>query len=97
MQLAQKPLERRAQSRRQISMKAIAKIAGFGGVPCTVVNVSPMGAMIVFEQPLAIPDTFVLLVPSCWFEAECEVRHRSADRAGVLFSSSRIEALARFS
>jgi hypothetical protein len=97
MELAIKPIERRARARVSVDLQAIIKVGGFAGLPCMVRNVSPMGALIVFDRPTIFPSTFRLIVPEKWFEAECEVRHRSPTRAGVVFTSHLREALARFS
>lgn len=89
--------ERRAHKRRELSLAAVVKVNGSRGLSCRVINASPMGASLVFDHPTAVPDVFTLVVPEIWFEAECEVRHRSPARVGFLFLTSRREALASFS
>lgn len=97
MNLEMQPVERRLRTRSRVALNAFVKVQGFDGIPCTVENVSPNGALIVFRRPTIVPNSFTLVIPDSWFQADCDVRHRSADRAGVLFTSSRLEALARFS
>lgn len=89
-------LERRARRRLQTQLSASVVFAEGGRMDCTVVNISPMGAMLVFAQPTILPDEFKIVIPECLFECECEIRHRTTDRAGVLFTTNRREALARF-
>jgi len=97
MQTERVSKERRARPRTNVMLSASIKVANGGNLMCTVMNVSPMGALIVFSGATLVPENFKLSIPECFFEAECRVRHRSADRVGVLFETNRREALARFS
>lgn len=89
-------VERRKTGRLQTNIAGIAKSQTGEAAKCSIKNISPMGAFLSFEQPTIIPKQFKLLVPECWFEAECEVRHSSKNGVGVVFTSNRREALARF-
>lgn len=60
-------------------------------------NISTMGALVEFQHATILPSRFKLLVPEHWFEADCEVRHSAPREVGLLFTSNRREALARFS
>ena len=93
---AEFPLERRARSRTDVSLQATVKSYGASEIQCRVANVSPMGALIVFDRPTSVATSIVLTIPDRWFVAECEVRHQSDNHAGVMFVSNRREALARF-
>lgn len=91
------PVERRRTSRQQVALQAIIKFPGAPGIPCTIQNVSPNGALIAFQGPTILPDKFVLIIPEKWFQSECIVRHKSAFHLGVMFVTNLREALARLS
>ena len=90
-----RPHERRAAIRTAVASKGWIQVAG-QKFNCSIVNISAMGGLIVFEKPTFVPSTFRIFVPEYWFEADCEIRHRGPDRVGVLFTSSRQEAISRF-
>ena len=90
--------DRRSSRRRSVFLRAKVKLPEITTpVHCVVRNISPMGALIHFEKPTPVPARFKLVIESDFFEAECEVRHVSGDMVGVEFTSSRLEALARYS
>ncbi len=90
------PDERRTQPRKEV---AIAAKVGFRDQPpiaCIVRNISAMGAMLEFAKPVELPAVIRIIIETEMFAADCEVRHQAGLRAGVLFTSSRLEAMARF-
>lgn len=89
-------VERRKTCRLEINLDGIVKSRTGATIPCTVKNVSSMGAFLEFERPTILPKQFKLAIAQHMFEAECEVRHRTPTCVGVLFSSNRREALACF-
>ncbi len=88
--------DRRASQRRDCSFQARIKIAGEPPIPCKVINVSAMGALLQLNVVMGLPPVFKLIVDSEMFEAECEVRHQTGVNVGVLFTSNRLEAMAKF-
>jgi hypothetical protein len=56
-----------------------------------------MGAQLEFGRGIELPLAFRLTIPDEMFAADCELRQQSGCAAGVLFTSARLEALARFS
>lgn len=91
------PVERRGHERECVSLEAIVKFPGAPGIPCTIQNISPNGALITFANPTILPNTLTLIIPEKWFQSECVVRHRSAHHLGVTFVTNLREALARLS
>lgn len=89
-------LERRGHARREVDFRAFVRLPDGQALPCRVIDVSPMGARLSLREPHPLPQTFKLTIPDELFSAECECRHQSGMAAGVLFTSGRMEALARF-
>ena len=90
--------ERRSSRRRSVFLRAKVKLPGIAvPVNCVVRNISPMGALIHFERPTPTPANFKLVIEADFFQADCIVRHVSGEDVGVEFTSSRMEALARYS
>ena len=102
MTAAVKPLiphaadERRTQARKDVAIAAKIGFRDQPPVPCMVRNITAMGAMLEFAQPIELPANLRIIIESEMFAADCEVRHQTGLRAGVLFTSSRLEAMARF-
>ncbi len=48
-----------------------------------------MGALLEFEGDTVLPQFFRLVIELPAFWADCEVRHRKGNLAGVMFTSSR--------
>ncbi len=88
--------ERRAHIRHEVDYPAIVRAAGRADVAARVRDVSAMGALVEAPAGTQLPDTFRLIMPDQMFSADCEVRHRTEGRAGVLFISNRLEAMSRF-
>jgi len=55
-----------------------------------------MGALLEFGPGIEPPAAFRLTIPDALFAADCELRHQTGRQVGVLFTSGRMEALARF-
>lgn len=90
-------VERRKHCRVDLNLNAKIRVPSGSYLSCTVKNVSSMGAYVEFDGPTIVPDNFKLVIPDCWFEANCQVRHAHPHGVGVVFTSNRREALARFS
>jgi hypothetical protein len=88
--------DRREQTRRDVDWPAKIRLHDVGLVPCRVLNVSASGALVEVAGSVPLPDAFNLLIEAHDFEAACEVRHRTAGRIGVMFMSSRRDALVKF-
>lgn len=90
------PAERRQHQRREVDLAASTRFSDGTARVCQVKNISPMGALLDFGASPGLPATFRLIIASELFSAECELRHETGNQAGVLFMSSRAEALAKF-
>ena len=95
--LAQLPSERRSYQRLDVDYLAVARLADGTSISCRVKNISPMGALLEFPEARIMPANFRITIPSELFTAECEFRHQTGKYVGVLFTTGRMEALARFS
>jgi PilZ domain len=87
---------RRQSRRRDVSIPAKIGYRHQPPIACTVRNISPMGALLEFSDNIVLPETFRIVIESKMFWADCEVRHRKGNAAGVMFTSNRMEALAAF-
>lgn len=94
--LARTRPERRANLRRDVNLRAIVRLPDGRTLACRVKNISAMGALFELTHHMSLPASFRLSIPDEMFSAECERRHQAENRVGVLFMSSRAEALARF-
>ena len=81
-----RPSDRRAFGRRGSSLNGLAHIAGRAPEPCLVHNFSDGGARVEFNGGVEPPAQFRLIIAAKDFETECEVRHRSGNVVGVLFT-----------
>lgn len=95
--LAQARHERRTYQRLDVNYRGVVRLADGNSFACRVKNISPMGALIEFPEARILPAAFRLTVPDEMFSAECEFRHQTGNTVGVLFTSGRMEALAKFS
>lgn len=89
-------VERRKMCRVELSLEAVVQVPGGRLVRCILRNISSMGATVEFGRPTIVPKQFKLIVPEHLFEAYCDVRHKTRTSAGVMFTSNRREASARF-
>ena len=90
------PAERRQHQRREVDFAASVRFSDGTARACRVKNISPMGALLDLGSKPDLPATFRLIIASELFSADCELRHETGHQAGVLFTSSRAEALAKF-
>ena len=89
-QMARPYHEQRQFGRRRTLIHAIIVTAKGGPQSCIVRNVSQGGALLEVRHPQKLPSHFVLVVAADRFEADCEIRHRTANAVGVQFSEIRI-------
>lgn len=94
--LAQLPSERRSYQRIDVNYRAVVRLADGTSISCRVKNISPMGALLEFSEARILPARFRLTIPDELFSAECEFRHQTGKSVGILFTTGRMEALARF-
>ena len=94
---ASAPAERRQHQRRDVDFAGSIRFPDGTARACRVKNISPMGALLDLGAKPELPATFRLIISSEMFSADCELRHETGHQAGVLFTSSRAEALAKFS
>ncbi len=96
MRAALRTVDQRAETRIETFLKGQILLNGAVVARCTIRNISSMGALLALASAAEVPDKFKLVIPDELFETLCEVRHRSADSIGVLFTTGRRQALARF-
>ncbi len=96
MHAALKFADQRSEPRQETFLKGQLKLDGLTIARCTIRNISSMGALLSFAEQPDVPDKFKLVIPEQTFETLCEVRHRTGNAIGVLFTSGRREALVRF-
>lgn len=78
--------ERRRIPRTKVQKSAKVVIDSLSGfVPCTVRDISTLGACIEFSFALQVPDKFVLSFDSFRSARMCCVRWRAEQRVGVAF------------
>jgi hypothetical protein len=82
--------EQRQFGRRRTLIHAIVVTSNGCRQSCIVRNVSSGGALLELSDPHKLPVHFKLIVGADRFEAECEIRHRTANGVGVLFKGVRI-------
>jgi len=88
--------DRRRHQRQPANLMASVSLGGPGMIPCKVLNISAMGAMLEFAGPVILPQTFHLRIDQDFFECGCEIRHQNGLTAGLLFTSNRQRALATY-
>lgn len=64
---------------------------------CIVVNISPTGALLKLSYPVIALREITIVIPDDLFQATAVVRHQDGRTIGVEFTSSRREALAKYS
>ena len=88
MNNAQGSSDRRQFGRRWSRVHGWICIDGRPRMACHVRNFSEGGALLMVEQPLALPYTFLLEVEAIDFKIGCELRHRSENNIRVRFTSA---------
>ena len=90
--------ERRSAPRRAIDLAAQFQCRGSTDwTQCRVTNISAMGANLELSFPMIATREIRLQIMQDLFEATGEVRHQDGRNVGIEFTSSRMEALARYS
>jgi hypothetical protein len=89
-------VDRRGAVRSEVALAARICLPGSLFLPCTVRNISSMGAALELVYEAFVPLQFRLQIPDDLFEAECALKHRHGTIVGVEFISARAEALARY-
>ena len=59
-------------------------------IPCIVRNISMGGALLEVRDPKQVPNRLTLLIDADSFEADCDIRHRTAHGVGIYFRDIRI-------
>lgn len=77
--------EQRRFARRETNLAATVIIADTPPIACTIRNISDGGALIVFENPVCVPYSFILYIDGMGKPFGCEVRHHFGARVGVEF------------
>lgn len=85
-----RPVENRRFGRRRALIHAFVVTKLGHRVPCIVRNISMGGALLEVEEPKQLPKSFKLVVDADSFEADCDIRHRTAHGVGIYFSAIRI-------
>lgn len=88
--------DRRGMARRWVEIAARIRLPSGVFLPCTVRNISGMGAGLALTYEAFVPLQFRLQIPDDLFEADCQLRHRHGTSVGIEFISRRAEALARY-
>jgi hypothetical protein len=88
--------ERRFRVRRPVDLQACVDLGSLGKLPCRVVNISEMGAMLILSKLTILPIFFRLLISRDLFEADCSVRHQDGSYVGLVFTSNRQRAMALY-
>jgi methyl-accepting chemotaxis protein len=88
--------DRRGPVRKDVALAAKVGFRDRPPVACIVRNISAMGALLEFSSSVVVPEQFRIIIESEMFTADCEVRHHTGRTVGVMFTSSRLEAMARF-
>ena len=90
-------LDRRSTRRRQVTLSGRLQFqGGTAWKTCTVVNITPMGAMLILPEPMTVPREVRLQIPDNFFDVAGLVQHQDRARIGIEFSTNRMEALARY-
>lgn len=84
--------ERRQFGRRRMTCHAWVHVERRQRVACIVRNLSARGALLEFADLAPFASRFKLVVEHPPFEAQCDVRHRTANALGVYFSEEQERA-----
>ncbi|MEM7747369.1 MAG: PilZ domain-containing protein [Pseudomonadota bacterium] len=90
--------DRRPTTRRKVCLTAKFQCRGsFEWIDCEVVNISPFGAELRVKEPMIVSRAVRLQILGDLFDATGDVRHQNGHTFGIEFTSSRLEAMARYS
>jgi hypothetical protein len=76
--------ERRQTARVDVELPAVIEMNCRPKVPCTVTDISLIGAMLKVDRKVYLTGTFDLVLAGCPL-LRCTLKHRLLDRAGVAF------------
>jgi methyl-accepting chemotaxis protein len=88
MNIVSGPQDRRQFGRRWGMVHGWITVDGRPRMACTVRNFSEGGALLVVEQAMTLPYTFLLDIEAIDFKIGCQARHRQDNRIGVRFISA---------
>jgi PilZ domain len=77
--------ERRQFGRRTSKLRGTIQLNRRGRCACTILNFSEAGALVVLDEPHALPDTFDLTVDRTGLQVWCQIKHRNGASFGVQF------------
>ena len=77
--------ERRQFGRRTSKLRGTIQLSRRGRCACTILNFSEAGALVVLDEPYALPDTFDLTVDRTGLQVWCQVKHRNGVSFGIQF------------
>jgi PilZ domain len=78
-------IERRASVRHRVFKGGKLAFNSGGGVECTVRNISPGGARVDLKSPVALPESFMLLIAADHFVRRCRSVWTRNTQIGVAF------------
>lgn len=87
--------EDRGGARSHVALAARIRLPSGVFLPCTVRNISSMGAGLELTYEAFVPLQFRLQIPGDRFEADCLLRHRHGTVVGVEFVTNRADAVKR--
>ena len=90
--------DRRPAARREVHLVGQFQCQGTcDWVSCDVINISPFGAEIRLKASMIVSRSIRLQIMEDLFDVSADVRHQNGRTVGIEFTSSRMEALARYS
>ena len=72
-------------------------LGSYGWTDCEVANISPLGALLHLSSDIDVSRNIRLQIPNDLFEATAELRHQDGCMICVAFTSSRPQAIRRYS
>jgi hypothetical protein len=78
-------IEKRATPRHKVFKHGTLAFGGGGGVECTVRNISSGGARLDVANPISLPRSFTLVIPTDQFMRHCHPVWASEQQIGVAF------------
>jgi hypothetical protein len=82
--MSENTIEKRAVSRQRVLKGATIAFGGHG-IPCTVRNLSPMGAGLDVAATITVPSSFTLMIQTSQLIRRCHSIWRNDTRIGVAF------------
>ena len=101
LQYAEQPASQRSgarhSTRRSGQSAKIQCLGSYGWTDCAVANISPMGALLEVTSEVDVTRNLRVQIPQDLFEATAEVRHQNGRYICIAFTSSRPQAVRRYS